>query len=167
MPLCWVRFRLSSSLLKLRLRSLCAGEGGGSPVLFVFCESERVTPMLSRPPSGVFCSLFRFAFRVFFVVRSSSCFVSCSDVRYLLLYSGFSFYCCSLPLRLLAAFPLFLWLLSGLLVSLTFHLEFVFFFGGLPCLRPAFPLSVVLTSSLLRLLVISFVAISSGVLSYT
>ena len=51
----------------LRLRFLCAGEGGGegSPVLFVFCESEWGYSDVSLPPSGVFAlSYFRFAFSV-------------------------------------------------------------------------------------------------------
>ena len=137
-------------------------------MLFVFCDSVRVTPMfVSSTLRGVLLSLFCFAFGVSlpFAVRlvlsiapvSGTCFPT----------QGFLSFCRSLPLRLSAASPLFLWSFSGSLVYLSFLLEFAFFFGGLPCLLLVSLLSVVLTSSLLRLIVLSFVAVGSGVLSYT
>ena len=78
---------------------------------------------LSLPPSRVFCSLFSLCFRYFFAVRSSTCFVfaplsgACFPAQRFLL-SGRSW-----PLQLSATSPLFLWLLSGSLVSLSFPLE--------------------------------------------
>ena len=140
--------------------------GGGSPVLFVFCNLERGTPMfVSSNLRGVLL-FFRFAFGVFFAIWSSTCFVYCSSVPYLLPCSEFFFIvvrcisACWLPL-------LFFFSRCTVHSCLSFYLEFISFFGALPCLLPASLLSVALTSALLRLPVLSFVAVGSGILSYT
>ena len=118
---------------------------------------------LSLPPSGVFCSLFSLCFCCFFAIRSSVCFVYCSSVRCLLPCSGF-FSCCSWPLRLSATSSFSLVVVRFSCVSFL-SLGVVYSFGGLPCLLHPSLLLVVLTSSLLRLLILSFVAVGSDMLS--
>ena len=134
-------------------------------MLFVFCESEWVTHVfVSSTLRDVLLSFFSLYFRCFFAIRSSTCFVYCSGVRCLLPCSGFSFSCRSWPLRLSTTSPLSLVVVRFSCVSFL-SLGVVYSFGGLPCLLHTSLLSVVLTSSLLRLLILSFVAVGSDMLS--
>ena len=89
-------------------------------MLFVFCESEWVTHMfVSSTLRGVLLSLFAvsllFGLRLalFIAPVSGACFPA----------QGFLFLVFLWPLQLSATSPLFLWLLSGSLVCLSFPLE--------------------------------------------
>ena len=123
--------------------------------MFVFCVSDRgILRSLSLPPSGVIAlSLsFSFCFRFSLLFGLRLAFVYCSGVLCLLPCSGISFYCHSLPLRLSSGSlsslslssgrfpycfnsPVFNWSLSSTLMSLSSHLEFVYF---LFCLLTSF-----------------------------
>ena len=132
--------------------------------MFVFCESEWVTHLFVS-------STLRDVLLSFFALLSLFLCHSVFDLLCLLLR-------CPVLASLLRVFFFLSFVASPTVGYLSFSLVVVQFscvsflslgvaysFGGLPCLLHTSPLSVVLTSSLLRLLILSFIAVGSGMLS--
>ena len=167
-PVSGTCFRLSFSLLKLRFVFFALEVGGGwSPVLFVFCETEwDILMFFSSNLRGVFLFLFSFCFGVplplglrlaFFIVPVSCACFPASSFLFVVVRCLSD---CRLPLLFFSV------VLRFQCVS-SFLWAFVSSLSSLPCLLPAFLFLVALPSALLRLLVLSFLAVGSGMLFYT